>query len=235
MGLFTDSATATLPIIGLPISIVGFYYIAPLILLAGYIYFHLDLQRLWDTLAKLPIQFPDGRTLDEKSYPWLLGGLVRVYARKQYSSITVVSSTINRETLSPTNHLTRIRLSFWQRLQAPYARPFLRFQKMLCIVLAWYAVPCTLFLLWSQYIRSHEQMGVSLHVGYILSSLIVAWIFYGQARWSLTRRWMQNRYFWSVPWDIIINIAQLCVLLLAGCCAAKSLRGLRLIHAVYST
>ena len=37
------------------------------------------LQRLWSGLAGLPAIFPDGRTLDQRAYPWLLTSLVGKY------------------------------------------------------------------------------------------------------------------------------------------------------------
>lgn len=74
--LLTNSASSPLPIIGTEIPIAGFFWVAPLILLSLYLYFHLYLQVLWKTLAGLPAVFPDGIRLDEKAYPWLLNGLV---------------------------------------------------------------------------------------------------------------------------------------------------------------
>jgi uncharacterized protein YjbI with pentapeptide repeats len=77
--LLTNSASSPLPIIGAEIPIVLFYIVAPFILLGLYSYFHLYMQHLWEGLAKLPAIFPDGRSLDEKAYPWLLTGLVRAH------------------------------------------------------------------------------------------------------------------------------------------------------------
>jgi len=77
VSLLTDSASSPLPIIQTVIPIVGFFGVAPAILFAIYLYFHLYLQRLWNYLAKMPAVFPDGIPLDEKVYPWLLNGLVR--------------------------------------------------------------------------------------------------------------------------------------------------------------
>jgi uncharacterized protein YjbI with pentapeptide repeats len=74
--LLNDSASIPLPGIGRALPLVGFYLIAPVLLLAFYIYSHLYLQRLWERLAELPAVFPDGRTLD-KTGPWLLMGLMR--------------------------------------------------------------------------------------------------------------------------------------------------------------
>ncbi len=75
--LVTDSAATPLPIIGTAIPIVSFYVAAPLVLIGVFIYFHFYLRRLWMALAKLPAIFPDGRTLDERSYPWLVNAIVR--------------------------------------------------------------------------------------------------------------------------------------------------------------
>jgi uncharacterized protein YjbI with pentapeptide repeats len=79
LALIINSANTPLPIINTPIPIAGFYYAAPLIVLAVYLYFHLYLERLWIGLATLPAVFPDGKALDEKAYPWLLNGLVRAH------------------------------------------------------------------------------------------------------------------------------------------------------------
>jgi hypothetical protein len=67
--LLTNSASSPLPIIGTALPIVGFYLVAPVLLVAVYFYFHLNMQRLWEALADLPAVFPDGRTLDKKADP----------------------------------------------------------------------------------------------------------------------------------------------------------------------
>ena len=79
VALITNSASTPLPIIQTNVPIVGFYWAAPVILLTLYIYLHLYLQSMWEGLASLPAVFPDGRTLDQKAYPWLLMGIVRAY------------------------------------------------------------------------------------------------------------------------------------------------------------
>jgi uncharacterized protein YjbI with pentapeptide repeats len=75
--VLTNSNSSRLPVIGAEIPIVGFYVATPLILLALFIYFHIYLQRLWEAIAKLPAVFPNGRRLDEKTYPWLMNDLAR--------------------------------------------------------------------------------------------------------------------------------------------------------------
>ncbi len=77
--LLTNTASSPLPIVGTEIPIAGFYWAAPVILLGVYLYLHLMLQHLWKLLATLPAVFPDGVPLDEKAYPWLLTGLVRIH------------------------------------------------------------------------------------------------------------------------------------------------------------
>jgi uncharacterized protein YjbI with pentapeptide repeats len=76
VGLLTDAATSKLPIIATSIHIVAFYWVAPLLLVALYIYFLLTLVGLYEVLAYLPAVFPDGRRLDQRAYPWLLNRMV---------------------------------------------------------------------------------------------------------------------------------------------------------------
>ncbi len=77
--LFLNSKHYDLPVIQTAIPITPFFYVAPLILLGIYIWFHLYLQRLWEEMAILPAIFPDGKPLDQKVFPWLLSGFVRAY------------------------------------------------------------------------------------------------------------------------------------------------------------
>jgi len=77
VNLITNRASSPLPIIQTSIPIVGFYVVAPLLLLCIYFYFHFYLQKLWEELGSLPGVFPDGRRLHERSDPWLLNDLVR--------------------------------------------------------------------------------------------------------------------------------------------------------------
>lgn len=72
-GLLTATSA---PIVGGQVAIVAFYWFIPFPLLVLYVYCHIYLQYLWEALAAMPAVFPDGRTLDEAAYPWLLSGLV---------------------------------------------------------------------------------------------------------------------------------------------------------------
>lgn len=96
--LLTNSASSPLPIIGTELPIVGFYTVAPIVLLAMYFYFHLNMQRLWEALADLPAVFPDGRSLDKRADPWLLNGLVSAHfvrLRSQRPSLSRVQQWLS--------------------------------------------------------------------------------------------------------------------------------------------
>ncbi len=82
VSLITNRASSPLPIIQTSIPIVGFYVIAPLLLLGVYFYFHFYLQKLWEELGSLPAIFADGRPLQAKADPWLLSDLVRAHLYK---------------------------------------------------------------------------------------------------------------------------------------------------------
>jgi len=82
VNLITNRASSPLPIIQTSIPIVGFYWVAPLLLLCVYFYFHFYLQKLWEELGSLPAIFPDGRPLHSKIDPWLLNDLVRSHLPK---------------------------------------------------------------------------------------------------------------------------------------------------------
>jgi uncharacterized protein YjbI with pentapeptide repeats len=75
----TGGGTLELPIIGLDISVRGFYFVVPVLLLAGLGYFHLQMQRVWEEIARLPAVFPDGKAVDRKITPWLVTGIVRAH------------------------------------------------------------------------------------------------------------------------------------------------------------
>lgn len=77
--LITNRASSPLPVIQTAIPIVGFYVVAPLILLCIYFYFHFYLQKLWEELATLPAVFTDGRPLYARADPWLFNDLVRAH------------------------------------------------------------------------------------------------------------------------------------------------------------
>ena len=114
--LLTNSSSTPLPIIQTKVPIGGFYWAAPVILAALYLYLHLYLQRLWESLSLLPAIFPDSRPLDQKAYPWLLISLVRAHvpllkqSRPAFSRLQVALSVVAAWGLVPATLLL-----FWLR------------------------------------------------------------------------------------------------------------------------
>jgi uncharacterized protein YjbI with pentapeptide repeats len=82
LDLITNRRSSPLPIIQTPIPIVGFYVIAPLILLCLSFYFQFYLQKLWEELGTMPAVFTDGRALYARADPWLFNDLVRSHFQR---------------------------------------------------------------------------------------------------------------------------------------------------------
>jgi uncharacterized protein YjbI with pentapeptide repeats len=75
-GLLTNTGSLSLPLLNAPIQLSYFFLVAPVLLMAVYLYFHVHLQRMWEAIADLPAVFPDGVTLDRKLSPWIPTSLV---------------------------------------------------------------------------------------------------------------------------------------------------------------
>lgn len=71
-GFFGPGSSITLPILGTGLSTVGFYLIAPFVLLGAYIHFHLELQTLCRRIAQAPAVFIDGTPVESAIGPWVL-------------------------------------------------------------------------------------------------------------------------------------------------------------------
>jgi uncharacterized protein YjbI with pentapeptide repeats len=104
VNLITNRNSSPLPIIQTSIPIVGFYFVAPLLVLCVYFYFHFYLQKLWEELGSLPAFFPDGRPLHAKVDPWLLNDLVRSHLPKL---------NVNRPFLSYLQLWISVLLAWW--------------------------------------------------------------------------------------------------------------------------
>ena len=115
--LLTNSTSSPLPVIQAPVPIAGFFWFAPFLLLAIFVWFHLYLQDMWSGLAGLPAFFPDGKALDEKANPWLLTGLVRPHFKLLRSK---------RPPLSRLKSVISIALAWWL-LPATIAGLWLRY------------------------------------------------------------------------------------------------------------
>jgi uncharacterized protein YjbI with pentapeptide repeats len=80
--LLIGNSTVALPFVQTPIPVVAFFGAAPVLLLIIYLYLHFSLQNLWDALATLPAVFPDGRPVHERTLPWLLSPIPRLYFKR---------------------------------------------------------------------------------------------------------------------------------------------------------
>jgi len=104
VNLLTNRDSSPLPIIQTSIPIVGFYVVAPLLLLCVYFYLHFYLQKLWEELSSLPAILPDGRPLHTRIDPWLLNDLVRAHLPKL---------NVNRPFLSYFQSWISVLLTWW--------------------------------------------------------------------------------------------------------------------------
>lgn len=80
--LITNSSTSTLPVLETSVSITAFYYWAPLLLVLIGIFYLVNMQQLWKTIALLPAIFADGRDIENATYPWVVNSLVGHYAKR---------------------------------------------------------------------------------------------------------------------------------------------------------
>ncbi len=74
--LITNASATFFPFLEVSLPIVGFYFVAPLVLFALFLSFYLHLSTLWERLALLPAVFPDGLTLGQKADPPLVDALI---------------------------------------------------------------------------------------------------------------------------------------------------------------
>lgn len=75
----SGEGTLTLPFVNVEISVWGFHIVTPILLAFGFGYFHLQMQRVWEEMSRLPAVFPDGKAIDQKVRPWLVTGLARAH------------------------------------------------------------------------------------------------------------------------------------------------------------
>ena len=89
--LLSNASSAPLPFISAQIPIGVLFIIVPLLLLGGYIWFNLYLQRYWAALAKLPARFPDGNPIHQVADPWILNSMAQIHFKKLKHTRTSVS------------------------------------------------------------------------------------------------------------------------------------------------
>ena len=76
--LLANASLAVLPDLATNIPATSFFWVAPILLLCLYVYLHLHMAGIGETLSELPAVFPDGTPLDKRAYPWIATNLLRL-------------------------------------------------------------------------------------------------------------------------------------------------------------
>lgn len=76
--LLSNASLAVLPDLATNIPAASFFWVAPILLLSLYVYLHLQMHGIGETLADLPAVFPDGTPLEKRAYPWVATNLLRM-------------------------------------------------------------------------------------------------------------------------------------------------------------
>ena len=78
VALLSNASLAVLPDLATNIPAASFFWVAPILLLSLYVYLHLQMHGIGETLADLPAVFPDGTPLEKRAYPWVATNLLRM-------------------------------------------------------------------------------------------------------------------------------------------------------------
>lgn len=164
--LLTNATTSPLPVIQTPFPIAGFYFVAPVVLFAIFIYFHLQLQHQWRLISKLPSVFPDGTPLDEKIFPWLLNTWVRNLSRRK----------------------TRSGWSAWVKNVFSMEKALHLVKNLLVVAMAWYATPVLMTAIWARYLSRHDWLGTRLQIILMALAFLAAILLHFFARQTLRNK-----------------------------------------------
>lgn len=77
--------------------------------------------------------------------------------------------------------------------------PLSRMQEWLSIVLAWWVVPITLFVLWARFLARHDWLGTGLHIFSLTVAIGFGWMSYRLARATL-RGASRRPLVWAQAW-----------------------------------
>lgn len=205
--LITNHTSSPLPVIQASIPIVGFFIVAPLLLVCSSLYFHFYLQRLLEEVASLPAVFPDGRPLGAKVDAQLIDAKVD----------TLVGTLLMAELVNspPTSGRDR--------------RPLLsHIQLWVSVLLVWWAVPMTIFLFWARYLRRHEWHGTIFHIVTLTVTFLSAWCLTKLA-FATLRRTERSPFRWKLiltnPRMYVISLVILAGLSLLGVVSLGAIRG----------
>jgi Pentapeptide repeats (8 copies) len=132
-----------LPVLDATIIMPAFHIIGSVVLISIFLYFHLQLLRLWELLAELPAIFPDGVSLDKKAYPWLFNGVVAAYLP---------------------------RLSDPDSNRRPQFMPL---QTIVAMFLGCWTVPFTLLMFWAKYLPIREGSNIHWSASTVIYGVLV--------------------------------------------------------------
>jgi uncharacterized protein YjbI with pentapeptide repeats len=76
--LLSNASLALLPDLSTDIPAASFFWVAPILLLGLFVYLHLQMHGIGETLADLPAVFPDGTPLEKRAYPWVATNLLKM-------------------------------------------------------------------------------------------------------------------------------------------------------------
>ena len=79
LDIIANNRGLNLPIINVSLPISNFLIAIPVVIIAVYAYFLLYFQNLLERLSMAPAVFPDGKSLDEQTDPWIILSYVRFY------------------------------------------------------------------------------------------------------------------------------------------------------------
>lgn len=133
VNIITNSSGLSLPIIDVTLPVIAFFTVTPCVLLAVYAYFLLYFQQLLERLRLAPAVFPDGRTLDEQTDPWIILSFIRRHLtgvepkgrdKAQYYLIVFLVWWLIPVTL----------LGFWQRYLVTHSMPPVFWLILWCVI-----------------------------------------------------------------------------------------------------
>lgn len=77
--LLSNSSSFPLPLFQVLVSTKSFYLVTPGIIILLFFYFQIYLYQHFKLIAKLPAVFPDGSSINEKMYPWILNSWTQCF------------------------------------------------------------------------------------------------------------------------------------------------------------
>lgn len=220
--LLTNDGTVRLPVFDVEAPSEVFFLLGPFLLIGVYYYLHVYLQRIWDTLARLPAVYPDGEPLDRKTHGWMVLGLVR-WQRKRMTGAPPMFFAQTLLSVLLTWSLAPVTVyAVWHRCAVRHQWNQSMMQVVACATIAYVAIGSlaaarAAFCPQWQWVRWLGQVGVSLGVLFGLHT-VMQQTFDGRSelswfnamvdhyhptdrtpKWGRDKRGLQNRYLALTP------------------------------------